>query len=244
MLKTSQHDGIIRFDLARTLLGQGYYWTAVYYFDGLLIDSGCVHSAFELTKKLDNESVKFIVNTHSHEDHIGANCLLQNRHKGLEIYTHPLALPVLSDPKNTQPLHFYNSFMWGYPKPSNAIKIIEGSTISTKHYNLEVIYTPGHSIDHICLYEPEKRWLFTGDLFIGGKDKALRLDYNIWQIINSLKKVSSLPIKILFPGGARVRKKPSEELESKILYLEELGEKILKLYNQGQSVKSIIKTLF
>lgn len=38
-----------------------------------------------------------------------------------------------------------------------------GEIISTGKYDLEVIWTPGHSPGHICLYEPTNRLLFSGD---------------------------------------------------------------------------------
>lgn len=243
MLKINHFNRITRFDLARTFLGRGYYWTAAYFIDGLLIDTGCAHCASEFVKELDNVSIKYIINTHSHEDHIGTNGFLQERKNELEIFAHPLALPVLADPKGAQPLQFYRRLMWGLPKPSKAKQIIDGAMLTTENYNFQVIYTPGHSPDHLCLYEPENQWLFTGDLFVGGQDRALRADFNIWQIIESLKKISVLPIKMLFPGSARVRKNPNDELKRKILYLEELGEKVLHLYKQGMNVKTIVRTL-
>jgi glyoxylase-like metal-dependent hydrolase (beta-lactamase superfamily II) len=134
--------------------------------------------------------------------------------------------------------------MWGYPKPSKAKQMIDGTILTTENHTFKVIYTPGHSPDHLSLYEPEKQWLFTGDLFVGGRDRALRANYDIWQIIDSLKKVSVLPIKMLFPGSARVRKNPEDELKRKVSYLEELGEKVLNLHSQGMKVKSIVRTLF
>jgi len=54
------------------------------------------------------------------------------------------------------------------------------------HHRFEVIYISGHSPDHICLYGPEKGWIFTGDAYIGGKDRVLRQDYDIWQISRRL----------------------------------------------------------
>ena len=59
-----------------------------------------------------------IVNTHTHEDHIGANGKLQAKMAGLVIQAHPLALPVLADPQRTQPLHPYRRLFWGWPAPS------------------------------------------------------------------------------------------------------------------------------
>ena len=150
---------------------------------------------------------------------------------------------MIADPVNKQLLHFYRRILWGYPEASSAISIPEDGLISTGNYTFQVIHTPGHSPDHICLYEPERRWLFSGDLFVGGRDKILRGDYDILQIIESLKKISHLPIRVLFPAGARIRENPASELREKILYLEELGNRIVDLYHQGMSVKKITKNL-
>jgi len=38
-----------------------------------------------------------------------------------------------------------------------------GETVSTGVFDLEVIWTPGHSPGHVCLYERSHRILFTGD---------------------------------------------------------------------------------
>ena len=53
------------------------------------MDTGCAHSAPELEKVLSATSLVGIVNTHSHEDHIGANGYLQRQREGLEIRAHP-----------------------------------------------------------------------------------------------------------------------------------------------------------
>jgi glyoxylase-like metal-dependent hydrolase (beta-lactamase superfamily II) len=243
MLKTTPFGPITRFDLARTLAGRGRYWTTAYLLDGMMIDTGCAHCSTELLRELQDTSLACITNTHTHEDHIGANGLLQRRQAGLPVLAHPLALPNLADPRHTQPLHPYRQLFWGWPEPSLGRPLTNGEQIETNHYCFEVIYTPGHSPDHLCLYEPRQGWLFTGDLFVGGRDRALRAGYDIWQIIASLKKIAALPIAILFPGSARVRNKPAEDLKDKIAYLEELGERVLTQHEQGLAVTQIARSL-
>jgi glyoxylase-like metal-dependent hydrolase (beta-lactamase superfamily II) len=241
MFKITHYGDVTRFDLARTLIGRGRYWTTAYLLDGVLVDTGCAHSARELVKVMADTPLLRIVNTHSHEDHIGANGPLQNRRDGLEILAHPKALPVLADPRRAQPLHPYRRLLWGWPQPSKGQSISEGTQISTDQYNFQVIYTPGHSPDHLCLYEARQGWLFTGDLFVGGRDRALRADYDIWQIIASLKRIAELPAVKLFPGSARVRDNPAQALEAKISYLEELGERIQDSHRRGWSVSAIAR---
>jgi len=243
MLKATTYGDVTRFDLARTLAGKGRYWTTAYLVDGLLIDAGCAFTAPELARALDGRSLAGIVNTHTHEDHIGANGPLQRQRAGLPLRAHPLALPVLADPRGRQPLHPYRRLLWGWPEPSRAEPMADGEAIETGRYRFEVVYTPGHSPDHICLYEPDQGWLFTGDLFVGGRDRALREEYDIWAIIASLKRIAALPAQTLFPGSAHVRMDPAAALAAKIDHLETLGEHVLALHRQGRSVDEIVHTL-
>ncbi|RME88232.1 MAG: MBL fold metallo-hydrolase [Anaerolineae bacterium] len=243
MLKITRYDDVIRFDLARTLAGRGHYWTTCYWVDGLLVDTGCAHAAPEFRRALADFPVRRIVNTHSHEDHIGANGLLQKERPEVDILAHPLALPVLADPRHEQPLHPYRRIFWGWPDPSQGRPISDGAVIETERYRFQVLYTPGHSPDHLCLYEAERGWLFSGDLFVGGRDRALRAGYDIWGIIASLKRIAELPLQVLFPGSARVRHEPLEEIRAKIAYLEDLGGKVLELHRRGWSVPAIARRL-
>lgn len=243
MLKVTPYGKVIRFDLAHTLAGRGRYWTTAYLADSLLVDTGCAHSAPELVKALSETRLSGIVNTHAHEDHIGANGRLQRQHDGLQIRAHPLALPVLADPRGRQPLHLYRRVLWGWPEPSQGWPAVDGEVFETGHYRFRVIYTPGHSLDHLCLFEPDRGWLFSGDLFVGGQERALRADYDVWGIIASLKRIAALPAKVLFPGSARVREHPAAELAAKIAYLEELGERVLALHRQGRGVGEIARAV-
>ncbi len=141
MLRTSQHGVVTRFDLAHTLLGRGRYWTAAYRVDDLLLDSGCAHTARELADALAPSPLARLVNTHSHEDHIGANGILQRRQPAPEILAHEAALPVLADPRRRQPLHPYRRLFWGMPEPSTAKPIADGDEIRTARHRFRDLPT-------------------------------------------------------------------------------------------------------
>ena len=78
---------------------------------------------------------------------------------------------------------------------------------------------------------------------MGGRDRALRAGYDIWQIIASLKRIAALSATTLFPGSARVRHNPAAALGAKIAYLEELGDAVAALDRQGWSVPDITRAL-
>lgn len=243
MLRATPCGAVTRYDLARSLAGKGRYWTTAYLVDGLLVDTGCAHTAAQFAQELRDIAISRVVNTHSHEDHIGANGLLQRLHSDLKILAHPLAVPVLVDPRHKQLLHPYQRLFWGWPQACKAQPVNDGQLIATQNYQFQVIYTAGHSPDHICLYEPDQGWLFTGDLFVGGKDRALRAGYDIWGIIASLKRVASLPLQSLFPGSASIPEDPLTALQQKISYLEQLGARALALHQKGWSTSAITREL-
>ena len=241
MLKLETIGPVTKIKLARALFGRVFYHTTAYWVDGLLIDAGCAYAEGEILQALEGLPVECVVNTHSHEDHIGANAALQEK-RGAEILAHPLALPVLADPRGNQLLQPYRRIFWGYPRPSEGQPI--GGTVETEHYRFQVIHTPGHSPDHICLYEPDEGWLFSGDLYIGGRDRALRADYDICAIIDSLKRIAPLEVSRLFPGSGTVRENASRDLLEKMDYLEETGRRVRELSQRGLSPRQIARRIF
>ena len=240
MISAEQIGLVRKFSIARTMFGRDLYFTAAYLVDGLMVDTGCAHTVRELTQALDGLHVHLIANTHSHEDHIGANAALQSVFDA-QISAHRDALPYLADPR-LRLLRPYQRVVWGYPAPSAGLAL--GNQLETEHFRFEVIHTPGHSPDHVCLYEPGQGWLFTGDAYVGGRDKALRSDYNVWQILSSLKKLARLDAQFIFPGSGTVRDNPKEAFRTKIDYLEGKAERVLELHARGLNYRRISKQLF
>lgn len=241
MIHVEQKGPVKKFHLARTLWGRGRYYTACYWVDGVMVDSGCAYTVEELLHAMDGHRADLIINTHSHEDHIAGNAAFQRRDHAT-VLAHPLALPVLAEPKEKQPLRPYQRILWGYPEPSHGKPV--GQTVEHNNLHFQVIHTPGHSVDHICLFETNHGWLFTGDTFIGGKDRALRADYNIWKIMASLRRISCLDASFAFTGSGSIKQKPQRAIKEKIEYLEETAERVWKLYDKGLSYPQIRKELF
>jgi glyoxylase-like metal-dependent hydrolase (beta-lactamase superfamily II) len=226
---------MVKLRVARSFFGRPAYFTAAYWIDGVLIDTGCAHTARQFVSTLRGWRIDRVVNTHAHEDHIGANAAVQEAFR-CPIQAHPAALPILRDPTR-QPLQLYRRLFWGRPEPCDADVL--GEWVETPRHHLQVIHTPGHSLGHVCFFEPERGWLFSGDAYIGGRDRALRKGYDIHGILDSLRTLAELPVQAIMAGSGTVRWEGVEPLLDKIAYLEELGERIQKLHDQGLSPRRI-----
>jgi hypothetical protein len=109
---------------------------------------------------------------------------------------------------------------------------------------LRVIETPGHSRDHVSYFEPNFRWLFCGDAFIGGRDIAWAPEFDMFAIVSSLRTLATLRPERLFPGSGTVRRTPLPDLLGKIGDLIQLAEKVQKLDAAGRSTAEIVAMLF
>ncbi len=84
-----------------------------------------------------------------------------------------------------------------------------GEKIAVGDYCFEVIWTPGHSPGHICLYEPRKRILISGDhilpettpnisMFLGTMKNPLS------EYLEALRRVACLDVELVFPAHGEV----------------------------------------
>ncbi|MFC2063210.1 MBL fold metallo-hydrolase [Chloroflexota bacterium] len=84
-----------------------------------------------------------------------------------------------------------------------------GEIISTGVYDLEVIWTPGHSPGHICLYEPQNQLLFSGDHILTNITPNISYhvesgDNPLGDYIYSLHKLENLIVAKVLPAHGDV----------------------------------------
>jgi glyoxylase-like metal-dependent hydrolase (beta-lactamase superfamily II) len=240
MIQISQHGPVRGFRLARTLWGKGRYYTGCFFVDGLMIDTGCAYTVAELTTALEGQPVYTVVNTHHHEDHVGANLALTQ--KDAMVLASEQASTIISGAARRPPLMLYQRVIWGWPDQSPAAPLSEW--VRTDHHRFLVIPSPGHSPDHVCLYEPDEGWLFCGDAYVGGKDRSIRPGTDVWAFIASLKKMAALPLSCLFTGSGSMVKYPAKDLAEKIDYLECKGKMVREYHRRGFGVSQIRKMVF
>ena len=239
MLKTTQEGPVTLYRMGRSIGRYVPYTVHAFLVDDILIDTGTIFAQREFMPALEGKSIKRVIHTHHHEDHIGNNGAIQ-RTFGAGIFAHPLALPFIDDPRR-MPLRFYQRFVWDWPEPSTAAAI--GDEITTDNYRFRVIAAPGHSPDHICFYEPDRKWLFTGDIFCGTKLKYFRLDEDYLVTLSTLKELAMLEVDTVFCSLLGAVHNGRQALQRKVDFMERLRDEVLERHGRGQSIGSITRAL-
>lgn len=139
-------------------------------------------------------TLKLIVSTHGHWDHIGDNAAVAD-HTGAPIAVHPLDRGRLTNP---QPI----GAPFAIPPSVPAVELAEGGEIRFGDIRLSVLHTPGHTEGSVCLLAPDDGVLYSGDtLFAGGWGRVDLPGGDAAQMVESLARLITLddPIRVL-PG--------------------------------------------
>ncbi len=140
----------------------------------LLFDTGLgIGNIRTVVDQLTEQNV-VVLNSHTHYDHIGGNHLFDtiygtslpyttNRAKGSP---HDAVANFLQDGWVWKPLPDGFSAAEYRSEPFDIDKLVyEGDQIDIGGRVLEILFTPGHAPDSICLLDRDNRLLFTGDTF-------------------------------------------------------------------------------
>lgn len=226
------------FRMARTFLGRAIYWTGVYLVDGLLIDSGPPNLARDVRTLVGALSVRQCVTTHYHEDHSGNHGVLA-RELRITPLAHTSAVSRLAQ-RETHP-QLYRRVAWGARPAARVAPLAD--RLDTPHFTFDVIHTPGHAADHVALFEPTRRWLFSGDLYLAPKLRYLRADEDVYAMMDSLKRVLELEPEVLFCQHRGRVEHGRELLQQKLSFLVELGGRIHMLHDRGWTDAAIARAL-
>lgn len=173
----------------------------------LLIDTGLgIGSIREEVVKLTDKLVTAVA-THIHWDHIGGHRYYP------EFYAHAAELNWLNGgfPQPLEAIRKYVADCRELPAgyDADAYELFQGMPVKAlnggEHINLggreiEVLHTPGHSPGHMCFWEAEQGWLFTGDLVYKGILAAWYPSTDPEAYLYSLEKIAALPVERVFPA--------------------------------------------
>ncbi|MFE7618527.1 MBL fold metallo-hydrolase [Streptomyces sp. NPDC057496] len=145
--------------------------------EAIVIDAA--HDADAIEAALNGRTLRAIVCTHAHNDHIDAAPALAAA-TGAPVLLHPDDLP-----------------LWKQTHPDRAPDgvLADGQELEIAGTTLRVLHTPGHAPGAVCLYAPGLGTVFTGDtLFQGGPGATGRSFSHFPTIVGSIRdRLLTLP---------------------------------------------------
>jgi glyoxylase-like metal-dependent hydrolase (beta-lactamase superfamily II) len=145
--------------------------------EAIVIDAA--HDADAIEAALNGRTLRAIVCTHAHNDHIDAAPALAAA-TGAPVLLHPDDLP-----------------LWKLTHPDRAPdgELAHGQELEIAGTTLRVLHTPGHAPGAVCLYAPGLGTVFTGDtLFQGGPGATGRSFSHFPTIVASIRdRLLTLP---------------------------------------------------
>lgn len=163
--------------------------------DGIVVDPGDETGAILGLIKQKGITVRYILNTHGHFDHVGGNRRLVEA-TGATLMIHRDDEPFLSRASRSATMYGLKA----EDSPPPAAYLTDGQVITFGGSELRVIHTPGHSPGGCCLYFAAEGKLISGDtLFAESIGRTDLTGGSQQQLVDSIK-TKLLPL----PDGTRV----------------------------------------
>ncbi len=174
------------------------------------------------------------VTTHVHWDHIGGHkyfdsIAVHELEKDWLSVKFPMPLQAVKDNLTKYPCDFpaefdIDAYRVFQGMPQRILK--DGDRLELGGREIRVVHTPGHSPGHCCFYEPEREYLFSGDLVYKGCLYAFYPTTDPRLFYDSVKRVRGYKIAKILPGHHRLNIPVSimDEIEAGFAQIEKSGK--------------------
>lgn len=164
-------------------------------------------------KKLTSELTKLpivVLNSHTHNDHVGGNWQFSTIYSMDTDFTRQSARGSSADAQaEIKPSEICGDLPTGFDAKTYATRpwkiakyIHDGETIDLGGRSLQVIATPGHTPDAICLFDAANGLLFTGDTYYPGTIWLYRPETDLAAYDASIRRLVALAPQVKIVLGA------------------------------------------
>ena len=210
------------------------YDVSAYMLGDVLVDTGFPRGGRTLLTAVDALRPRGAVVTHWHEDHAGSAPALATR--GLPLVMHAECEALL---RERPAIRLYRREVWGHTAPLRSP--LAGFDVAP----LELIETPGHSADHLAVWDAERRILASADLFLGVKVRVAHADDESPRtLVASLRRAAALEPRLLLDAHRGPVRDAAAQLRAKAEWNEEQIGEIERLAAAGATEREIVRRLF
>ena len=188
-----------------------------------------------------NRKVTDIILTHSHVDHSPLSRRLKNE-TGASI----IGFGSANEARTTFMKELSSSLDLGGEEGIDKNltldeKVIDKQELVRNNYSIEVVHTPGHLSNHICLALKEKKALFSGDHVMGWATTLISPpDGDLGSFMRSLEKLSERDELIYYPGHGKPLREPKKMVLAQIAHRRDRETQILRAISKNAKTPSEI----
>lgn len=230
MLEITKSDDVTRIAMSTAITRAAGYSVSAYLVRGILIDVGFPAIWNELGPFLDQARPTAAFITHHHEDHAGNAAMLARRALPLTASAATLALL-----EENAPIELLRRIIWG--TPGRLASHLEHSAPT----GFRLIPTPGHTGDHHVVWDTESGTIFSGDLFLGVKVRAVHSGEDPREIARSVRAVAALKPARLFDAHRGYVANPVDSLLAKADWMDVTVDAIERRVAAGWSDRAITR---
>lgn len=200
----------------------------------VLIDTGLgVSNIKQVVQKLTTLPV-LVITTHVHWDHIGGHKWFEN----IAVYESeqewlstrfPIPLQIVKNNLTRIPCEFppeFNLEDYQIYRGTPHRILHHGDCLDLGNRRLLVIHTPGHSPGHCCFYEPDRKYLYSGDLIYKGCLDAFYPTTDPQLFCQSIEWIQEYTVSRILPGH--------HSLEISVSIMADIGSAFSKLQKEGK----------
>lgn len=167
-----------------------------------------------------------LVVTHAHSDHISGAPAIRERRPSTTLSKLPW--PIRD-----------RDLVW--------TPLADGDVVETGEGTLQVIHTPGHAPDHICLWHAESRTVFVGDMLVQGTTVVIPASHggSVSQYLASLDRLLRLNPARALPAHGPVIEDPQALIHHYVKHRAEREEQILAALQAGAvTVEDLLSRIY
>uniref|UniRef100_T1GBP7 Beta-lactamase-like protein 2 homolog n=1 Tax=Megaselia scalaris TaxID=36166 RepID=T1GBP7_MEGSC len=192
----------------------------------ILIDTGDEDvpeyiNSLQKVLKDENAGIRDILLTHWHHDHVGGvkDVLKINPNQNCKVWKFPR---YSHEPQDCPEI----------PENIKIYPLIDGQEFSVDGASMKVLYTPGHTSDHVCLLM--EGIIFSGDCILG---EGTAVFEDLFEYMKSLEHLLKIDASKIYPAHGNIIPEAKQKIEFYIAHRKQREEDILKVFNANPSQK-------